>query len=89
MAVMATPMPDNYMEPMEFLCQFRHKKFMTYQALGGHQNAYKRERSEAAKAKWLPLSLRLQQFLLPQHARPNYAQRPSQGPNCPEERPGR
>ncbi|KAF3779920.1 ACT domain-containing protein [Nymphaea thermarum] len=49
MVVMATPKPDNYVEPVEFLCQFCYKKFPTSQALSGDRNVHKKERSKAKK----------------------------------------
>lgn len=65
--------PINHSEPRVFSCNYCRRKFYSSQALGGHQNAHKLERTLAKKSRELSSSVR------PHAGHNNHHHRPAAG----------
>lgn len=65
----SSPISNNSMEPRIFSCNYCQRKFYSSQALGGHQNAHKLERTLAKRSR--ELSSAMQGYGVPEQ-RPNF-----------------
>ncbi|KAK4337540.1 hypothetical protein RND71_042027 [Anisodus tanguticus] len=73
--------PLSPLEPRVFSCNYCRRKFYSSQALGGHQNAHKLERTLAKKSRELSSSLRPHSGWSNNNNRTGGSTSPSSGPS--------